>query len=45
MVPEPTNVRCPKCGGLISVEPEWRLVQCPTCGTPVTRMGVDPSYD
>jgi len=36
---------CPDCQTPISVEPDWRLVQCPTCGAMVTRMGEDRAYD
>lgn len=42
---EPTAVRCPSCGALVPVEPDWRLVQCPKCHEPVVRMTSEPNYD
>jgi endogenous inhibitor of DNA gyrase (YacG/DUF329 family) len=41
---DPT-VLCPICHASITVDPEWRLVQCPRCGGMVTRMSEDSSYD
>ncbi len=41
----PQQVACPNCRRTISVEPEWRLIQCPRCGQMVTRMSEDSSYD
>ncbi|MCI4350778.1 MAG: hypothetical protein L3K15_04625 [Thermoplasmata archaeon] len=38
-------VSCPSCHAPVPVDPEWRLVQCPKCGSMVTRMGEDSSYD
>jgi len=39
------QVVCPTCHRVISVDPEWRLVQCPGCGEMITRMSEDSSYD
>jgi predicted RNA-binding Zn-ribbon protein involved in translation (DUF1610 family) len=36
---------CPSCQAVVSVGPDWRLVQCPRCGAMITRMGEDSSYD
>jgi predicted RNA-binding Zn-ribbon protein involved in translation (DUF1610 family) len=36
---------CPGCQAAVSVDPEWRLVQCPKCGAMITRMGEDSLYD
>lgn len=40
-----TEVRCPQCGHITQAEPEWRLVQCPKCGWPITRMTGDAQFD
>ncbi|HXW66552.1 MAG TPA: hypothetical protein VEL82_01530 [Thermoplasmata archaeon] len=39
------RVPCSGCGASISVPPDWRLVECPSCGAIVTRMASDPRYD
>jgi predicted RNA-binding Zn-ribbon protein involved in translation (DUF1610 family) len=39
------EVQCPNCHRTISVEPEWRMVQCPGCAQMITRMTEDRSYD
>jgi uncharacterized paraquat-inducible protein A len=40
-----SQVLCPSCQSVITVESEWRLAQCPKCKHMVTRMGDDSSYD
>jgi transposase len=45
MAEEASSVRCPRCHAIATVPPEWRVVQCPGCGLPITRMEADPSYD
>jgi predicted RNA-binding Zn-ribbon protein involved in translation (DUF1610 family) len=39
------QVLCPACNAVIGVDPEWRIAQCPSCGTMVTRMGQDSAFD
>jgi predicted RNA-binding Zn-ribbon protein involved in translation (DUF1610 family) len=36
---------CPSCQTVVTVEADWRLVQCPRCGAMITRMGEDSSFD
>ncbi|HEV2519475.1 MAG TPA: hypothetical protein VGX00_02480 [Thermoplasmata archaeon] len=43
--PEASEVRCEACGALVPVPPDWRVVECPKCGHPATRMDADPRYD
>jgi predicted Zn finger-like uncharacterized protein len=38
-------IRCPDCRASITVPPEWRLVQCPSCGHAILRMEGDQSFD
>jgi|HubBroStandDraft_1064217.scaffolds.fasta_scaffold24735_3 predicted RNA-binding Zn-ribbon protein involved in translation (DUF1610 family) len=45
MVDTERQVVCPRCQTAIPVEPEWRLVQCPSCGEMVSRMTEDRAYD
>ncbi len=45
MPEEASAIRCPHCQRIVSVPPDWRLVQCPACGQPITRMDSDSSYD
>ncbi|MCI4353839.1 MAG: hypothetical protein L3K06_00550 [Thermoplasmata archaeon] len=40
-----TQLLCPSCQALITVEAGWRIAQCPRCGAMVTRMGEDSAYD
>ncbi len=45
-MPEPGEaVRCPKCGRVVPVDPEWRIVVCPACGEVINRMASDARYD
>ncbi len=45
MSSEPESVRCPRCGTVLPVSPEWRFVQCPQCGFPIMQMSSDSRYD
>ncbi|HTP54044.1 MAG TPA: hypothetical protein VML94_03640 [Thermoplasmata archaeon] len=36
---------CPVCSTEIAVDPEWRMVQCPSCHEMVLRMTDDATYD
>ncbi len=45
MPEEPERVVCPQCGALVIAPADWRVLQCPRCGTPITRMGSDDRYD
>jgi predicted RNA-binding Zn-ribbon protein involved in translation (DUF1610 family) len=40
-----TQAICPTCHTVVTVEAEWRLIQCPKCGGMITRMGEDSSFD
>ncbi|MCI4323123.1 MAG: hypothetical protein L3K03_03745 [Thermoplasmata archaeon] len=42
---EGRQIVCPQCQAIVPVEEDWRLVLCPKCGQPVTRMGDDAKYD
>jgi predicted RNA-binding Zn-ribbon protein involved in translation (DUF1610 family) len=43
---EPSSqTMCPSCQTVVTVEADWRLVQCPKCGAMITRMSEDSSFD